>query len=231
MSTDLTERWAQVWAEKVNAVERSTGVPADDWRIGGRRTKANPEGENLGWWQHEGLRQVESYIDWYRKSNWQIATMPDGKPGIEWEAEVVFGSSRVRLIVDAIYIANNAPWMDATPEQMVIVDYKTGSRTPAGAIQLGLYASAVEQAYGIRPKWGAYFMSRKGTLDDLIDLSPWSVDFFAYEFDAMQAFMDTGYFPPSVGDHCGYCSFRDYCVAVGGSRSSEYPLQIRKAPR
>lgn len=224
MSTDLTERWAEIWSKTISRVEQSTGVACEDWRTSGRRTKALPEGESLDFWQSEGLQQVEKYLEWYANAGWQIATMPDGKPGIEWEAEVWFGDSKVRLIVDAIYTTTPA----AHPDSLVVVDYKTGSRPPAGPVQLALYASAIEQVYGIRPRWGAYYMSRKGSLDDLIDLTPWGINYFEYTFGAMQAYMDTGFFPPNVGDHCSYCSFKDYCVAANGYKSSEYPLQIMK---
>lgn len=227
--SDLEARWSQVWAEQVASVEQRSGVLSSEWRSAGRKSKANPEGEDFGFWQGEGLRQVETYLDWYERSGWKIATMPDGKPGIEWEAEVDFAGSHVRLIVDAVYTVNLPPWVEPTPDTTVVVDYKTGSRNPAsGPVQLGLYASAMEKVYGFRPKWGAIYMSRKGEIADLIDLSPWSIEFYEYQFSAMDAQLATGYLPPAVGDHCGFCSFRDYCVAVGGSKASEYPLTIHK---
>jgi hypothetical protein len=219
MTSDLTERWAKVWTDHLSSVEAATGTPVDDWRVGGRRTKAQPDGETVDFWQAEGLRQVEEYLQWYERTGWRIATMPDGKPAIEWEAEVQFGDARIRLIVDSIYEISPDP----SPEQMVIVDYKTGQRAQ-NPIQLGLYASAIEKVYGIRPKWGGYYMSRKGELDDLIDLTPWSIDYYEYQFGAMNAYIDTGWFPPSPGDHCSYCSFSQYCVATNGSKSSDYPL-------
>lgn len=219
MLDQLAERWTTIFEETVARTERYSGVPADQWRAGGRRTKLNPDGEDLAFWKEEGLRQVEEYLAWYHKSGWHIATMPDGKPGIEWEAEVPFGGRPVKLIVDAIYQAGNS---------LVVVDYKTGSRTPYGVMQIGLYASAIERVYGVRPKWGAFYMSRKAALSDLVDLSPWSMDFFDYEFAAVNAFIDTGFFPANVGDHCGFCGFTDFCVAVNGSKSSEYPLSQPK---
>ena len=47
---------------------------------------------------------------------------------------------------------------------------------PTGKKQLALYASSIEKAYGVRPKWGAFYMSRKGELSDLVDLEPWGID-------------------------------------------------------
>jgi hypothetical protein len=216
---DLAERWSQIMSDLVEKTERYSGIAAGDWRAAGRRSKANPDGEDLAFWKSEGLRQVEEYIAWYRKSGWQIATMPDGKPGIEWEAEVSFGGRPVKLIVDAIYQAGTS---------LVVVDYKTGSRTPFGMLQIGLYASAIERVCGVRPKWGAFYMTRKASLSDLVDLSPWSMDFFDYEFAALNTFIDSGFFPANPGEHCSFCGFTEYCVAVNGAKSSEYPLSQPK---
>jgi hypothetical protein len=219
MKDNLTDEWASIFDGLITKTEHYSGVPVSDWRTGGRRTKANPDGEDLAFWKSEGLRQVEEYISWYHNSGWSIATMPDGKPGIEWEAEVAFGGRPVKLIVDAIYEAGSS---------LVVVDYKTGSRTPYGVMQIGLYASAIERVYGIRPKWGAFYMTRKAALSDLVDLSAWSMDFFDYEFSALNAFIDTGFFPANVSDHCSYCGFAEHCVAVNGAKSSEYPLSQPK---
>lgn len=211
----LTEKWLEVFNDAVKDIEERTGIPPADWKTAGRKTIARPEGEDLSWWQSDGLKQVEAYQKWYESSGWQIATMPDGRPGIEWASDVHFGGTPVRFIVDAIYQVG---------EDLVIVDYKTGSRTPFGAIQAGLYASGIERATGIRPKWGAFFMTRTGTLDDLMDLSHLTMDYFDYVFSAMNNSILNGYFPPSVGDSCRMCSFTAQCPAMG---SKDFPLQIK----
>jgi hypothetical protein len=217
MIDNIEETWVNIFAKHIEGTTERSGVPATQWRSGGRRTKANPDGESLDFWRGEGLRQIDEYLAWFKKSGWSIATMPDGKPGIEWEAEVPFGGRPVRLIVDAIYQVGAS---------LVVVDYKTGSRNPYGMIQAGLYASAIERVYGIRPKWGAFYMTRKAELSDLVDLSPWSMEFFDYEFAALNAFIETGFFPPNVGDHCSYCGVADACLAVNGRNASKYPLAI-----
>lgn len=220
--------WDTFWDGHVEAMEERTGIERAKWRIAGRKTKDKPHGEDLDWWRAEGLRQVEEYRKWLDRSTWQIATMPDGKPGIEWEATVSFGGVPVQLIVDGIFEVNPIPWADPDPDGMVVVDYKTGSRTPPSVVQLGLYASAIERAYGFRPKWGAYLMTRSCKVEDIIDLSPWSMDFFDYHFSAMQESLMAGRFPASVGDHCNYCGFSEYCFAVNGAKSFEYPMRIGK---
>lgn len=219
MLENLTEQWAQVWADTVAQVESRTQVPASEWRVAGRRTKALPDGETLDHWQGEGLRQVEAYINWLSDTGWSIATLPDGKPGIEWDAEVTFGGTPVRLVIDCVYTNGS---------DLIVCDYKTGQRVPYGQEQLALYASALERAYGVRPKWGAFYMTRKAELSDLIDLTPWGTDYFDFMFTAMNEQMASGLYPPTVGDHCSYCSFSAYCPATNGPKSSEFPLVITK---
>ena len=214
MTLNLTEKWLEVFNDAVKEVEERSNIPSTEWKTAGRKTTSRPDGEDLSFWQSDGLKQVESYHKWYNSSGWKIATMPDGRPGIEWAADVHFGGTPVRMIVDAIYQVG---------EDLVIVDYKTGSRTPFGAVQAGLYASGIERAYGIRPKWGSFFMTRKGELDELLDLSPLSMDYFDYVFGAMNHSTMNGWFPPSVGDSCRMCSFTAQCPAFGGT---DFPLQI-----
>lgn len=219
---ELAAEWLRTFEGQIEHDSIWTEVPVEDWRVGGRATKTNPNREDWDFWRGEGLRQVTEYIDWMRRSGWTFATMPDGKPGIEWEGEVYFGGRPVRLIVDAIYQVG---------DEWVVVDYKTGSRTPAGVLQLALYASAIERIYGKRPKWGAFFMTRKAELSELTDLATWGMDYFDYVYTDMNERIDRGMFPPSIGDHCNWCSVAEYCVAVRGSRSADYPLAQPKEKR
>lgn len=221
---DISQTWAEAWGESVSQTEQRSGVPSSQWRSSGRPTKALPNGEDIEFWYGEGLRQVEAYEAWMRKSTWRVHTMPDGKPGVEWAATVNFGGVPVQLVVDAIFAVNPIPWMSVTEDELVVCDFKTGKRTPSGMIQLGLYASAIERIHGFRPKWGSYFMTRKGVVEDLVDLSPWGMDYFDYHFSAMQAQLDAGYYPATVGDHCGYCGYAEYCFANNGAKASDYPM-------
>lgn len=215
MNKDLTSKWLEVFNSSVKKVEEQSGIPTSEWKTAGRKTAARPDGEDLSFWQNDGLKQIEAYKKWYDQSGWKIATMPDGRPGIEWSADVHFGGTPVRFVVDAIYQVG---------EDLVIVDYKTGSKTPFGIIQNGLYASGIEKMYGVRPKWGAFFMTRNGALDDLHDLSHLSIDYFEYVFSSMNDSVFRNWFPPSVGDSCRMCSFIEKCPAWG---SKDFPLQIQ----
>jgi hypothetical protein len=67
-------------------------------------------------------------------------------------------------------------------------------------------------------------MTRKGELDELLDLSALSMEYFDYVFGAMNHSTMNGWFPPAVGDSCRMCSFTAQCPAFGGK---DFPLQIQ----
>lgn len=215
----LTEIWADTFLNCVTELEQRTNVPAESWKTAGRKTNAHPQGEDLEFMRNEGLKQVTEYNQWLGQSGWQIATMPDDRPGIEWDGIVDFGGMPVKFIVDLVFKSGNS---------LVVTDFKTGRHTPFGCEQLALYASAIEKLHGIRPKFGAFYMTRKAALGDLIDLDRWGIDYFDYQFKAVNEHISSGYYPANVGQHCGWCSFADYCAAVGGSSSEVYPITTGK---
>ena len=212
---DIAAEWELAFAKEYSRTLKYTDVPVEEWKVAGTVTKQRPNKEDLSWWKENGLKHVTDYVDWFASTGWGIAMMPDGMPGIEWEAIVEFGGVDVKLIVDAIYVNGN---------DLIVVDYKTGKRDPQGMLQLGLYASAIEKVCGVRPKYGGYYMTRKASLTGLVDLAPWTIEFFNYQASAMKAFQDTGFWPASVGDACNICSFTQYCQAYGGSKAGEVPL-------
>jgi len=197
--------------------ERLTGIPCSEFRVPAKsKTKARPNGEDVDWWKTEGLKQIDSYLLWMQSHDWEIALLPNGKHAIEWEAEVTFGGIPVRLVIDAVYAMPNG--------DLIVVDYKTGSKPPIGFEQLGLYASALEKAYGIRPKYGAFYSTRKGELEDVVSLDPWDIDYFNYMFRAMAAQQETGTYIPNVGFGCAGCGVKAQCVAWGSELSQSFPL-------
>jgi hypothetical protein len=212
---ELAQLWVDTFQSQVKELEERSNVPTFNWKTAGRKTKANPNGEDLAYWQEEGLRQVTEYSQWLNGSGWEIATMPDGKPGIEWEGIVEFGGKPVKFIIDLILKHG---------ESLIVTDFKTGKRTPFGCEQLALYASGVEKLFDVRPRFGAFFMTRSGELGDLIELEHWGIDYFEYQFTAVNTFIDSGFFPPNVGEHCGWCSQAVHCSAVKGSKSHGFQI-------
>jgi hypothetical protein len=66
-------------------------------------------------------------------------------------------------INDQIFFTGINCFESITPErEIIVVDLKTGIRTPQSDLQLQVYACMLERATGIRPDFGAYWMARQG---------------------------------------------------------------------
>jgi len=217
--TQLSEMWSGEFRSELAKAETDSGYPVSEFKVGGRKTKALPDGEDVDFWMNEGLRQIEDYVKWYEESGWRVATMPDDRPGIEWGVETQFGGVPIKMFVDGIFQDER--------DQHWIVDFKTGKNTPHSALQLALYRAGIKRATGMEIDRGAYYMTRKGEIGDRIDLSHWDEDFFDGWFSTTHAQMSLGLFAPNVDMHCGWCSVKDYCQAANGFLSDKYPLQMK----
>jgi hypothetical protein len=134
----------QLWEE---AWKLSKGdIDLTNARVGGRATKANPNKEDVDFWQTAGPRWVDGYIAW-RKTNpdWKIWTAPDGNPGIELGLTPVVGDVAVKMIIDRVFEING---------ELVIVDLKTSQNTPTSSLQLGFYKLGIEQTVWYRGQVG-----------------------------------------------------------------------------
>jgi hypothetical protein len=216
---NVQEMFAQSFRDELRKEEIKTGYAVEDFKVGGRKTKARPFGEDVEFWLEEGVRQIQGFIDWYEDSGWSIATLDD-RPAIEWEAEVSFGGRPVRMVVDAVLVDKAG--------DLVIVDHKTGNKTPSSSLQLALYGAGIRRSLGIDIKYGSYFMTRKSELSGLEDLHLYDEDWFDSWFASINKQIDMNIFVPSIDTHCGWCSVSEYCAAVGGSKSSDYPLMMKK---
>ena len=87
----------QLWD---NAWQLSKGdTDLTNARVGGRATKANPNKENVEFWQDAGPRWVQAYIDWRKaNSNWKLWKTPDGVPAIELAMLPEFAGVPVKMI-------------------------------------------------------------------------------------------------------------------------------------
>lgn len=208
---DLQQIWDKAWAESLAEQINATDFHQDDWRSGGRKSKEKPKGEGLDYWSQAGYEQLQSYVDWMDKSGWQIATV-GGKPAIELEVFTDFGGVPVKGFIDVVY---------ETPS-LIMVDYKTGSKTPASWLQLNLYAEAMERQYGVRPTHGAFFMTRKGELSSLEPLNRYAGSWFDRLFADLNRARKLGPFLPNLGDNCRICDVAHACYANGGRDSRRY---------
>jgi putative RecB family exonuclease len=191
----------QLWEE---AWKLSKGdIDLTNARVGGRATKANPNKEDVDFWQTAGPRWVDGYIAW-RKTNpdWKIWTAPDGNPGIELGLTPVVGDVAVKMIIDRVFEVNG---------ELVIVDLKTSQNTPTSSLQLGFYKLGLEQTFGIEVKWGTYYMSRGNNVSEMVDLSEYTYDKMEYLIKTFDKARKEAIFLPNTNS-CQYmCGLTEYC--------------------
>jgi putative RecB family exonuclease len=208
-----------------------TTFSPDEWFTAGRG-----KGEDLAWWIDNGAAIVWNFINWYEANpDFTVWIAPDGRPAIELDLTVAFGTVPVRMVIDTVFQVGRL----ANPA-LVVVDFKSGSTKPKGARQLGIYASGLEREYGIRPRYGSYFMAR-GTGKDpesltffqpVTELSApqYSYEYLTGEFQRFSAARAQGLFLASPGESCRRCGVAHACAEVGGEEASRLdPNYPRKA--
>ena len=193
----VQQLWDQAWLESKGDIDLTNA------RVGGRATKANPNKEDVTFWQNQGPRWVESYIAWRKQnSNWKIWTAPDGNQGIELALTPVVAGVPVKMIIDRVFEVNG---------ELVIVDLKTSQNTPTSSLQLGFYKLGLEQTFGIEVKWGTYYMSRGNNISEMVDLSEYTYDKMEYLITQFDNARKNAIFLPNTNS-CQYmCGLTEYC--------------------
>jgi CRISPR/Cas system-associated exonuclease Cas4 (RecB family) len=189
--------WDQAWLESKGDTDLTNA------RVGGRATKANPNKEDITFWQTAGPKWVEAYIAWRKaNANWKIWTAPDGNPGIELALTPIVAGVPVKMIIDRVFEVNG---------ELVIVDLKTSQNTPTSSLQLGFYKLGLEQTFGIEVKWGTYYMSRGSNVSEMVDLSEYTYDKMEYLITQFDKARKSAIFLPNTNS-CQYmCGLTEYC--------------------
>lgn len=193
-----TELWAKAWARELGDTDLTNA------RVGGRATKANPNKEDVNFWQDAGPRWVQAYIDW-RKANpdWKLWKTPQGTPAIELAMLPDFAGVPVKMILDRVFEVNG---------ELVIVDLKTSQQTPSNTLQLGFYKVGMLKTFGIDVKWGTYWMARQHGVSPLINLDTYTEEKLEYLVSGFDKARKSGIFLPNT-NNCQYkCGLTDYCT-------------------
>ena len=192
------ELWDKAWAQE------SEGKDLTNARVGGRATKANPQKEDVNFWQATGPQWVQAYIDW-RKANpdWKLWKTPQGAPAIELAMLPEFAGVPVKMILDRVFEVNG---------ELVIVDLKTSQQTPTNTLQLGFYKVGMLKTFGIDVKWGTYWMARQHGVSPLVSLEKYTEDKLEYLVAGFDKARKAGVFLPNT-NNCQYkCGLTDYCT-------------------
>ena len=192
----------QLW-DKAWALE-SDGKDLTNARVGGRATKANPNKEDVNFWQSTGPQWVQAYIDW-RKANpdWKLWKTPQGAPAIELAMLPDFAGVPVKMILDRVFEVNG---------ELVIVDLKTSQQTPTNTLQLGFYKVGMLKTFGIDVKWGTYWMARQHGVSPLVSLEQYTEDKLEYLVSGFDKARKAGIFLPNT-NNCQYkCGVTEFCT-------------------
>lgn len=184
-----------------------------DFRASGRASRQWPNKEDDAWWLENGPTFVHSWLNYRRVSPLTIAVIED-VPAIELHATVELGGFPVELYIDRVMEGSYG---------LVIVDIKSGANMPKDDMQLAVYAEAMLQAHGIRPRWGQFFDARKGTSTAAYDLNEWPKERLDYEFGQVRAMQEQGIFLANPSNMCASCGVKRYCKTMGGDLASTVP--------
>lgn len=198
-SPELPDIWAEAWEDTQVDMKNRLGEEGLSQVF---RTANKRKPEDKAWWYTNGLEMFKSYKKWRDETDWEIWEAPDKRPAIELVMEVYFGTALVKMALDRIMILPDG--------ELVVLDLKTGSRTPSTTLQLGFYAVGVEIMFGVRPKYGSYWMARKGEPTELVDLSWYTRDRLTRLAEMFNHARKEGVFVPNI-NHCSFCGYTKHC--------------------
>jgi len=216
---DVEAVFREELAKAVEGEVGHSGFNLEDWFWSGPRDGV----QSVAWWGENGPEMVQNFTDWWEHNpDIEVWHTPDGIPAIELPLEVMFGSVPVKMILDVVFQAGTA---------LIVTDLKTSAKVPANNRQLGIYASGIELAYGIRPRYGTFFMNRgtgprggpKTFFQRPIELDrpQYSIEYLTREFEQFEQGIKAGVFPAKPGDNCGRCGVAYACTEVAGPRARE----------
>jgi putative RecB family exonuclease len=201
------------FAKAIEAERLSSGYEPSEWDLAGRWSD---QGED--YWREFGPAYAQNFITWYESQrDVSVWVTPDGRPAIELDLTADFGSVPVRVVVDLVLT------FGAVNPALVVLDLKSGSTKPENARQLAIAASAIEATYGIRPRYGAFFMARGVGRDKKTYMQPpveltgpeHSIPYLGNEFRMFDLAANSGIFPARPGENCRRCPVSFACTEGG----------------
>lgn len=195
--------WKDTWERVKTAHSGSTGQEEALWKAAGRATKDNPDRENGDWWFKNGREMLDAWVKFRTgELGWQIWETPQGQPAIEISMSPMVGDIPIQMGIDRVMV---------TPAgELIILDLKTGQRTPSSDLQLAFYAYGMSKTFGLRPQYGTYWMARQGITSPLIDLDFYTdemIEDIIVQFDKARK---AELFLPNY-NHCKMCNFTHAC--------------------
>lgn len=185
-------------------VERCREIQPDmDMWLKPMRSKINQDLINR---KKNGRNYVQNYITDAERAKWTVYKLPDGRPAVELEFDVMFGAVPIRGAIDLL-----VQWPGR--EFPVVRDLKTGNREKS-TVQLGTYHVALKEM-GIYSRYGEYFYMKDGKSSGFKDLSRYTLDYLTDIYTNLDRAIGEKLFIPNPGDACDLCPVFDYCREMG----------------
>lgn len=211
---NLDTLWEESFNEAIADIETRTGTNPQDWRVGGRASRANPDKENKAWWDASGRQMLADFVELWRTIGWKVWQAPDGNHGIEMGFNVMFGDVLIKGFADLVAVLPTG--------ELAVVDFKTGSSTPDTGMQLGMYAIMIQETFGVRPTRGFFYSAREAKFIEVYDINRWTMPLMTEMFRQFNIAIENKIFLPNVGMNCRTCGVKDYCHVMGGQLSQVY---------
>ncbi|SDH17682.1 PD-(D/E)XK nuclease superfamily protein [Sinosporangium album] len=193
------DEWSRLLGEAIAA-----HPDLDTWLQPGRKKVENDLDDRHA----ESIEQIRRYLSYVQTDPLKPWVLPDtGEPASEVEFFADFDGIPVYGFIDLIL-------MDPRTGALHIRDIKTGSKRPAGAIQLGIYRHAVRLTLGIDPLWGDYWMGKDGAPLPPVDLTRYNYAWVARELRQMDESERAGRYLANPGDHCRVCDVAHHCLVM-----------------
>ncbi|SKD59923.1 Inactivated superfamily I helicase [Mycobacteroides abscessus subsp. massiliense] len=154
-----------------------------------------------------GKDQCGKMLDWYGKHPEEVVWIaPDGTPGIELGFDIDLDGIEIRGFIDLVIETEKGLYAE-----LDVRDNKTGNK-PGDDFQLGVYAVAIEEKYGIAVNSGTYWMGRTGKPTKPYDLTDWTRETVRDKFVELQDNINAGNFPPDPEpSKCRFCDVSYSC--------------------
>ncbi|KUJ70777.1 hypothetical protein ACZ90_00205 [Streptomyces albus subsp. albus] len=206
---DVEREWSSAFSDELTKLREK--LPNENaWR----RSATEP----IEVWDRMGPEFVRAYVDWRKRSPWEIWTTPDGEPAIELDVSGYLPGCPVEIkaYVDRVF------W-DPVFEHLEIVDLKTGKRPPKTADQFGTYGALIEATYGVKCHSGVPFMNRRATVGKPFVLEEFTPEAVGAVYGEAWARIQRGDFPADgYNAECFICDVSDACFVKGGPLAVHY---------
>jgi RecB family exonuclease len=190
----------------------------EDWITGGRVKPA----DDLTRRRARGAEQVQGYLAWAVAQPFWLWELPDGSPAVEVPFSLDLDGVTIKGYIDQVLEYPNG--------DVLVSDLKTGTKLPDSTMQLGLYAVALEDLFGVHIDLGHFYMAKNNAPTMPYSLGNWTKETLTRAYHNADQAILRELFIPNVGDACGICPVKKFCSAMGTAEDSALfpPRPIKK---